>query len=130
MNELRETYITIERHLFPMLKEEFGELTAKQEFVHMACFIGVNLRCSGIGRPMSGREGMLAFILKAVYDFPTTKVLIENLETNPSLRRLCGREYRGQVPRSRDGKNPAAKIRRRVKSKKSAAGRAKQRKRR
>ena len=26
------------------------------------------------------------------------KVLIENLETNPSLRRLCGWVYRSQVP--------------------------------
>ncbi|UKI31967.1 MAG: transposase [Lentisphaeria bacterium] len=36
--------------------------------------------------------------MKAVYDFPTTKGLIENLKTNPSLRRLCGWEYRGEVP--------------------------------
>lgn len=106
MNKLRETYITIECYLFPMLEEEFGELTAKQkefvrvlELVRPSRFIDANLRWSGMGRPMSGREGMLrAFILKAVYDLPTTKVLIENLETNPSLRRLCGWEYRSQVP--------------------------------
>jgi len=48
---------------------------------------------------MKDREKMLlAFFLKAVYDLPTTKVLIENLKTNPSLRRLCGWEYRGDVP--------------------------------
>ena len=39
-----------------------------------------------------------AFFLKSVYDLPTTKGLIENLKTNPSLRRLCGWEYRGEVP--------------------------------
>ena len=39
-----------------------------------------------------------AFFLKAVYDFPTTKALIENLKTNPSLRRLCGWESRCEVP--------------------------------
>jgi len=106
MNELRETYITIERYLFPILEEEFGELTGKQkefvrvvELVRPSRFIGVNLRWSRMGRPMSGREDILrAFILKAVYDLPTTKVLIENLETNPSLQRLCGLEYRSQVP--------------------------------
>lgn len=39
---------------------------------------------------MKDREKMLrAFFLKAVYDFPTTKGLIENLKTNPSLRRLA-----------------------------------------
>ncbi len=48
---------------------------------------------------MKDREKMLrAFFLKAVYDFPTTKVLIENLKTNPSYRKLCGWEYRGEVP--------------------------------
>ncbi len=48
---------------------------------------------------MKDREKMLrAFFLKAIYDLPTTKVLIENLKTNPSWRRLCGWEYRGQVP--------------------------------
>ena len=41
---------------------------------------------------------LCAFFLKAVYDLPTTKGLIENLNTNPSLRRLCDREYRGDVP--------------------------------
>ena len=57
------------------------------------------LRWCGLGRPMKDREKMLrAFFLKAVYDLPTTKGLIENLNTNPSLRRLCGWEYRGEVP--------------------------------
>ena len=106
MEILSKLYTSIQRTLFPMLEEEFGELTAKQkefvrvlELVRPSRFIDANLRWSGMGRPMSGREGMLrAFILKAVYDLPTTKVLIENLETNPSLRRLCGWEYRSQVP--------------------------------
>ena len=44
------------------------------------------------------RENASCFFLKAVYDLPTTKGLIENLNTNPSLRRLCGWEYRGKVP--------------------------------
>ena len=41
-----------------------------------------------------------AFFLKALYDLPTMKGkgLIENLNTNPSLRRLCDWEYRGDVP--------------------------------
>lgn len=38
---------------------------------------------------------LLAFFLKAFYNLPTTKGLIENLNTNPSLRKLCGWEYRG-----------------------------------
>ena len=69
------------------------------EMIKPSRFITSTLRWSGLGRPMKDREKMLrAFFLKAVYDFPTTKGLIENLKTNPSLRRLCGWEYRGEVP--------------------------------
>ena len=39
-----------------------------------------------------------AFIAKAVYDFSTTKVLIDNILSNPQLRRLCGWEHKRQVP--------------------------------
>ncbi|OQA87663.1 MAG: hypothetical protein BWY31_00605 [Lentisphaerae bacterium ADurb.Bin242] len=38
------------------------------------------------------------FYLKTIYGFPTTKVLIDNLETNSKLRLLCGWKYRGEVP--------------------------------
>ena len=48
---------------------------------------------------MKDREKIFrAFLLKSVYDFPTTKLLIENLKTNPVLRRLCGWEYSRAVP--------------------------------
>ena len=97
MNDLPKLSFTMESCLFPMPEEEIGELTAKmKEFLRIAelvkpsRFITSALRWSGLGRPMKDREKMLrAFFLKAVYDFPTTKGLIENLNTNPSLRRLC-----------------------------------------
>ena len=48
---------------------------------------------------MKDREKIFcAFLVKSVYDFPTTKLLIENLKNNPDLRRLCGWEYSGAVP--------------------------------
>ncbi len=105
MNDLRERYFTMQSDLFPMAEEELGELSSKMkeflqivETVQPGRFINAALRWCGLGRPMADREKMLrAFFLKAVYDLPTTKVLIENLETNPSLRRLCGWEYRSQV---------------------------------
>jgi len=92
--------------LFPMVEEELGELTAKMkeflriiELLQPSRFIKGVLCWSGLGRPMESREKMLrAFFLKAVYDLPTTKVLIENLRTNPSWRRLCGWEFPGHVP--------------------------------
>ena len=106
MNDLPKLYFTMETYLFPMLEEEIGEITAKMkeflrivEMVKPSRFINNALRWCGLGRPMKDREKMLrAFFLKAVYDLPTTKGLIENLKTNPSLRRLCGWEYRGEVP--------------------------------
>lgn len=106
MNDLPKLYVTMESYLFPMLEEEIGELTAKMkkflrivELVKPSWFITNALRWSGLGRPMKDREKMLrAFFLKAVYGLPTTKGLTENLNTNPSLRRLCGWEYRGDVP--------------------------------
>jgi len=54
---------------------------------------------SGKGRPCSSREGLLrAFMTKGVYDFPSTKMLIEKRKGDPHLRRLCGWEYPSQVP--------------------------------
>lgn len=106
MNDLPKLYFTMESYLFPMVEEEMGELTAKMkeflrivEMIKPSRFMNNALRWCGLGRPMKDREKMLrAFFLKAVYDLPTTKGLIENLNTNPSLRRLCGWEYRGEVP--------------------------------
>jgi hypothetical protein len=96
----------METHLFPMLEEELRELTAKMreflrivEVVRPSRFISSALRWCGLGRPMKDREKMLrVFFLEAVYDFPTTQVLIENLKTNSSLRRLCGWKSRSEVP--------------------------------
>lgn len=89
-----------------MVEEEIGELTGKQqeflriiELVKPSRFIDSTLSWCGLGRPMESREKMLrAFFLKAVYDLPTTKVLIENLIGNATWRQLCGWEYPLQVP--------------------------------
>lgn len=106
MNDLPRLYFTIQTSLFPLLEEELGELTEKmKEFAQLlelarpSRFLTSALRWCGLGRLMKDREKILhAFFLKSVYDLPTTKGLIENLKTNPSLRRLCGWEYRGEVP--------------------------------
>jgi len=39
-----------------------------------------------------------AFVSKVVYNFPTTRVLIDMLKNNPSLRRICGWEESRQIP--------------------------------
>ena len=94
MNDLHKMYFTMEQYLFPMVEEEIGELTAKMkeflrivEVVRPSRLINDALCWCGLGRPLKDREKILrAFFLKAVYDLPATKGLIENLKTNPSYR--------------------------------------------
>ena len=39
-----------------------------------------------------------ALVAKAVYDMPTTRVLLDRLDTDVVLRRICGWERRSEVP--------------------------------
>ena len=106
MNNLSEIYFNIQSRLFPMVEEEIGEITAKlQEFLQIielvkpSRFMTGVLSWCGLGRRLKSREKMFrAFVLKSVYDFPTTKVLIENFKGNATWRQLCGWEYPSQVP--------------------------------
>ena len=51
------------------------------------------------GRPAKDRAAMArAFVAKAVYDMPTTRVLLDRLATDVSLRRICGWERKSAVP--------------------------------
>jgi len=108
MNHLREglsqSWLRIQGSLFPWLQEELGPLTEKQQqFVMILELIRIeehlNDYYGGIGRPPKSRAAIArAFIAKMVYNMPTTRMLLERLETDKSLRRLCGWEYRHQVP--------------------------------
>ena len=50
-------------------------------------------------RPPKDRAAMArAFVAKAVYDLPTTRMLLDRLDTDVVLRRVCGWERRGEVP--------------------------------
>ena len=91
--------------LFPVLEDELGELDGKhKEFVAAceACRPQVYMatyRWGGIGCPTKGRLALCkAFIAKAVWDFQTTRALIEAMRCRPLLRRLCGWETLGAVP--------------------------------
>lgn len=51
------------------------------------------------GRPMSERSALArAFVAKAVFNFSTTRLLIEMLSADKTLRRLCGWQRAGEVP--------------------------------
>lgn len=52
-----------------------------------------------MGRNRADRRNLArAFVAKAVYDMPTTVLLIEHLKNEPNLRRFCGFERLGDIP--------------------------------
>ena len=51
------------------------------------------------GRPPKDRAAMArAFVAKAVYDMPTTRVLLDRLDTDVPLRRICGWDKKSELP--------------------------------
>lgn len=108
MNQTREklshTWRHIQSFLFPMIWEELGELTAKQKqlvsVLEMAK-LEEHLPYTGgfPGRPVEDRIAIArAFVTKMVYNMTTTRMLLERLETDPTVRRLCGWERKEDVP--------------------------------
>ncbi len=108
MNQAREklshTWRHIQSFLFPMLWEELGELTAKQkQLVNVleVAKLEEHLPYAGKypGRPLEDRTAIArAFITKMVYNMPTTRILLDRLESDRTIRRICGWERRGDVP--------------------------------
>ncbi len=51
------------------------------------------------GRPLSERTALArAFVAKSVFNLPTTRLLIDMLSADKTLRRLCGWQRAGEVP--------------------------------
>ena len=108
MNQTRNRLSTIwnhfQTHLFPWLQEELGELTAKQkQLVEVLELAQVEAHLPYVGsvpgRPLESRSAIArAFVAKAVYNMPTTELLLDQLESNIKLRRLCGWEKKSDVP--------------------------------
>ncbi len=80
-------------------------LTAKlRQFVHILDVVRVEEHITRaplnpLGRtPLDRRAIARAFLAKALYDLPTTDLLIELLKLQPILRKLCGFERRQDVP--------------------------------
>lgn len=96
---------TIQHTLFPWLEEELEPLTQKEkEFVRVVELAEIQKHMrpyswQGIGRRREDRLAILkAFVAKAVYNLPTTKILIAYLNDSNNLRRLCGWESKGDIP--------------------------------
>jgi len=101
---LSQTWLTIQSSLFPWLSEELGPLTGKQqelvttlEVVRIEEFIYSSRGFPG--RPPQDRTAIArAFVAKMIYNMPTTRALLDRLETDSALRRICGWERKNDVP--------------------------------
>ncbi len=108
MNQLRDTlsqyWLNIQGSLFPWLKEELGKLTEKQqqlvmtlELIRLEEFVHTTYGLPG--RPPADRTAIgRAFVAKMVYDMPTTRVLLDRLDSDQKLRRICGWEHKHDIP--------------------------------
>lgn len=105
MSKLSAASISIQRHLFPALEDEIGELSDKErkfvriiELIEMGRFLAGHSWC-GVGRKPHSRAALAkAFIAKAVWNVATTRALIDLVRSSPSLRRLCGWDSVADIP--------------------------------
>ena len=104
LEKLSHTWTHIQSFLFPMMSEKLGELTSLQmQLVNVLEMSKLEEHLSYAGRypgrPPESRAAIArAFVAKAVYNMSTTRLLLDRLETDPSLRRICGWERRGDAP--------------------------------
>jgi Transposase DDE domain/Transposase domain (DUF772) len=101
---LARTWNHIHRNLFPWLTEQLGPLTEMHKQVVIALEVAdlegfVQTWSGEPGRPPRDRVALAqAFVAKAVLDLPTTVMLIDRLEVDKTLRRICGWERVTQIP--------------------------------
>lgn len=104
LKQLSHHWQTIQTSLFPYLKDALGPLSKNHQrlatlidFLEMHKFIPSYYR--SVGRPQKYRVVLAhAFLAKVVYNLPTTRSLIERLQCDPKLRRLCGFQTLKSVP--------------------------------
>jgi len=94
----------IQDDFFPAAEEDLGPLSEK----HRALIVVLETVCVErflpyvhglVGRPLAERTALArAFVVKAVFNLPTTRVLIDLLQGDIRLRRLCGWERVTDIP--------------------------------
>jgi hypothetical protein len=96
--------LNLEKSLFPALKEELRleALSAKeQKLIKILDFAEIekNIIVVTITNPPRDREEIArAFIAKSVYNFQTTRALIDRLHVDRTLRMLCGWRDKRDIP--------------------------------
>ena len=101
---LSDYWYAFQQELFPRLESELGPMGGRYElFVAVLELVRVEALLpyfrGQVGRPEEDRAALArAFIAKAVFDVPTTRGLIERLEVDGRLCRLCGWSGAGRLP--------------------------------
>jgi Transposase DDE domain/Transposase domain (DUF772) len=104
-NTISPYWNIVQSSLFPFLEDNLEAPLSKRlmnliailDMVRIEEFVSVNRNC--VGRPPKSRFAVArAFIAKAVFDIPTTLLLIDRLKSDKNLRRVCGFETSFQIP--------------------------------
>jgi transposase len=98
-DSLSNTWDHIQAHLFKLgpLTEMRKQVITVLEVARVDEF--VQTRFGGPGRPEKDRKALArAFAAKAVLGLPLTNMLIERLQVDKQLRRLCGWQHAKQIP--------------------------------
>ena len=101
---LSDFLLNIQSQLFPSVEKELGPLTEKQqkliktlEIIQIERFVKIYRGYRG--RPPDDRQALArAFVAKSVYNITKTNDLIDRLQTDSALRRICGFEHFGAIP--------------------------------
>lgn len=104
MHMLSQIWNRIQGTLFPFLAEELDPLTEKQkeliailELIRIEDFVPSSR--GWVGHPLADRAALArSFVAKMVYNLPFTRTLIDYLQGNPNLRRICGWQSVGEIP--------------------------------
>jgi len=92
----------LENSLFPLLQEKLGVLSSKeQRLIKILDFAEIekNICTTSKTNPPKDREQIArAFIAKSVYNFQTTRDLIDRLYVDRTLRVLCGWRHSKNIP--------------------------------
>lgn len=102
--DLKQFSLKLQGELFPILEEELGRLPAKLwkliqilELIEIERY--VPKRYWVLGRPPADRVVLAkAFVAKMVYNFVTSRDLMDRLSVDRRLRRVCGWERVSQLP--------------------------------
>jgi len=104
MKKLSQYWRNIQGTLFPWLEEELEPLTEKQQQLVTVLEIArieefIRHYPGSVGAPPKDRCVIArTFVAKAIYNIPTTVMLIDRLQTDKSLRRICGWERKSEIP--------------------------------